>query len=82
MDAVPRGAALVEDAHVRPMMGRDVLEPLPSSRFPYPTVDPFILVHEAVVPIIPESGSLGSRPQQEGATRWSPIAWSMATMNK
>jgi len=53
---VPREAALVEDAHVRPMMGLDVLEPLPSARIPYRTVDPFILVHEAVVPITPDRG--------------------------
>jgi hypothetical protein len=49
IDAVRREAAQVDDAHVRPMMGPDVLEPLLSSRFPYRTVDPFILVHEAVV---------------------------------
>lgn len=41
------------------MMGLDVLEPLPSARIPYRTVDPFILVHEAVVPITPQRGSLG-----------------------
>jgi hypothetical protein len=29
IDAAPREAAPVEDAHVRPMMGLDVLEPLP-----------------------------------------------------
>jgi hypothetical protein len=80
--AALREAAVVEDAHVRPMMGPDVLEPLPSERIPCRTVDPFILVHEAVVPITPERGRLGSRPQQEGATRWPPIAWSTATMNK
>ncbi len=82
IDAVPREAALVEDAHVRPMMGLDFLQPLPSARIPYRTVDPFILVHEALVPITPDRGSLGSRPQQEGATRWPPIASSTATMNK
>ena len=56
IEAVPREAALIEDAHVRPMMGPDVLEPLPSARIPYRTVDPFILVHEAVVPITRSAG--------------------------
>jgi hypothetical protein len=50
-----REVVLVEDAHVRPMMGLGVLEPLPSRRIPYSMVDPFILVHEAVVPISPVS---------------------------
>jgi quercetin 2,3-dioxygenase len=42
-----RDAVLVEDAHVRPMMGFEILEPLPSRAVPYERVDPFILVHEA-----------------------------------
>lgn len=45
-----REVVLVEDAHIRPMMGLEVLEPLPSAHIPYPQVDPFILVHEGVVP--------------------------------
>jgi quercetin 2,3-dioxygenase len=46
-----RDAILVVDAHTRPMMGIDVLEPVPSARVPYELSDPYILVHEAVVPI-------------------------------
>ena len=42
-----REAILVEDAHIRPMMGFEILEPLPSRTVPYAQVDPFILVHEA-----------------------------------
>ena len=42
-----REAILVEDAHIRPMMGFEILEPLPSRSVPYAQVDPFILVHEA-----------------------------------
>ena len=42
-----RDAILVEDAHVRPMMGFEILEPLPARSVPYERVDPFILVHEA-----------------------------------
>ena len=39
-----REIVLVEDAHVRPMMGNRVLESLPSRNIPYSIVDPFILV--------------------------------------
>ena len=49
-----REVVLVEDAHLRPVMGLDILEPLPSRRIPYSLVDPFILVHEGIVPITPE----------------------------
>lgn len=52
-----REIVLVEDAHVRPMMGINVLEPLPSRNIPYVDVDPFILVHEATVPITAEWAS-------------------------
>jgi quercetin 2,3-dioxygenase len=44
----------VEDARIRPMMGLDILESLPLAQIPYALVDPFILVHEGVVPITPE----------------------------
>jgi len=44
---IPRDAVLVEDAHVRPMMGFEILEPVPSRNVPYDVSDPFILVHEA-----------------------------------
>ncbi len=45
--ATSRDAVLVEDAHIRPMMGFEILEPLPSRSVPYERVDPFILVHES-----------------------------------
>src|SRR5918995_736062 len=45
--ATSRKAVLVEDAHVRPMMGFEILEPVPSRSVPYERLDPFILVHEA-----------------------------------
>ena len=41
-----RDVVRVEDAHLRPMMGLDILEPLPSRSIPYEQVDPFLLVHE------------------------------------
>ena len=46
-EVTSREAILVEDAHIRPMMGFEILEPLPSRSVPYAQVDPFILVHEA-----------------------------------
>jgi redox-sensitive bicupin YhaK (pirin superfamily) len=52
-----RSVVALEDGHVRPMMGLNVLEPLPSARIPYSAVDPFVLVHEATVPITPEWAS-------------------------
>ena len=50
IDTSEREVVLVEDAHIRPMMGLEILEPLPSAHIPYSQVDPFILVHEGVVP--------------------------------
>jgi len=45
--ATSRKAILIEDAHTRPMMGFEILEPVPSRSAPYEVTDPFILVHEA-----------------------------------
>src|SRR3989442_6045478 len=42
-----RDVVLVEDAHIRPMMGFEILEPLPTRSVPYERLDPFILVHES-----------------------------------
>jgi redox-sensitive bicupin YhaK (pirin superfamily) len=47
VEQTSREAILVEDAHVRPMMGFEILEPLPTRSLPYGRLDPFILVHEA-----------------------------------
>ena len=44
---ISRDAVLVEDAHIRPMMGFEILEPLPTRSLPYERLDPFILVHES-----------------------------------
>jgi redox-sensitive bicupin YhaK (pirin superfamily) len=54
IETAERDVVLVEDARIRPMMGLDILESLPLARIPYELVDPFILVHEGVVPITPE----------------------------
>jgi redox-sensitive bicupin YhaK (pirin superfamily) len=61
-----RDVVLVEDAHVRPMMGLDILEPLPSRDIPYELVDPFILVHEGVVPVTPEWASRDTKHPHRG----------------
>jgi hypothetical protein len=46
VETAQREVVHLEDAHTRPMMGLDILEPLPSRSIPYEQVDPFILVHE------------------------------------
>ena len=60
----------VEDAPVRPMMGLDVPEPLPA-RFPYRLSDPFILVHEATVPITPEWAQSATPPTRTAGSTTS-----------
>jgi len=75
-----REIAIVEDAHVRPMMGLNVLEPLPSRNIPYTQVDPFILVHEAVVPITPEWASADTEHPHRGFDNlWYLIRGSAST---
>jgi redox-sensitive bicupin YhaK (pirin superfamily) len=80
LDAAARAVVLVEDAHIRPMMGLDILEPLPSAKIPYPLVDPFILVHEAVVPITPERAGLDTTHPHRGFDNlWYAISGSSST---
>ncbi len=75
-----REVVLLEKAHVRPMMGLGVLEPLPSARIPYEMVDPYILVHEAVVPITPEFGQLDTTHPHRGFDNlWYAISGSAST---
>jgi quercetin 2,3-dioxygenase len=75
-----REIVLVEDARIRPMMGLDVLESLPQARIPYGLVDPFILVHEAVVPITPEWASLDTKHPHRGFDNlWYLLAGSAST---
>src|SRR6266508_3047293 len=61
-----RDAVLVEDAHVRPMMGLEVLEPVPAQNVPYELSDPYVLVHEATVPINPERAKLDTTHPHRG----------------
>src|SRR5918994_1557149 len=75
-----REVVLVEDAHIRPMMGLDVLEPLPSRTIPYSQVDPFILVHEGVVPITEERASMDTRHPHRGFDNlWYVLAGEAST---
>ena len=80
IDTGRREIVLIEEAHIRPMMGLDILEPLPSARIPYRMVDPYILVHEAVVPITPERASLNTRHPHRGFDNlWYVISGSAST---
>jgi redox-sensitive bicupin YhaK (pirin superfamily) len=75
-----REVVLVEDAHVRPMMGIRVLESLPGWQIPYALVDPFILVHEAVVPITPEWAKQDTEHPHRGFDNlWYVLAGSAST---
>jgi redox-sensitive bicupin YhaK (pirin superfamily) len=75
-----RDVLLVEDAHVRPMMGLSVLEPVPSRTIPYEELDPFVLVHEAVVPISPERAALDTRHPHRGFDNlWYLLSGSAST---
>ena len=80
IDTAEREVVLVEDAHIRPMMGLDILEPLPSAQIPYPLVDPFILVHEGVVPIDPDRARLDTTHPHRGFDNlWYAISGSSST---
>lgn len=80
LDTSQREIVQVEDARIRPMMGINVLEPLPSRRIPYALVDPFILVHEAVVPITPERAGLDTTHPHRGFDNlWYAISGSSST---
>jgi redox-sensitive bicupin YhaK (pirin superfamily) len=75
-----RDIVLAEDAHVRPMMGLDILEPLPSRQIPYPLVDPFILVHEGVVPNSHERAGLDTTHPHRGFDNlWYAVSGSSST---
>ena len=80
MDTAKREIVLIEEAHIRPIMGLDILEPLPSARIPYSMVDPYILVHEAVIPITPERVSWETKHSHRGFDNlWYAIPGSSST---
>ncbi len=62
------------------MMGIDVLETLPSPGIPYSLVDPFILVHEGVVPITPEWAGMDTKHPHRGFDNlWYLVSGSAST---
>ena len=76
----PRDILLVESARVRPMMGINVLESLPLARIPYRLVDPFILVHEAVLPINAQRAGLDTKHPHRGFDNlWYSISGTAST---
>ncbi len=80
VETAAREVVLVEDAHVRPMMGLEILEPLPSRNIPYELVDPYILVHEGVVPITPERAAMDTTHPHRGFDNlWYVIAGEAST---
>jgi len=80
IDTAEREILIVEDAKIRPMMGLEVLETLPSRGIPYELVDPFILVHEGVVPITPEWASMDTKHPHRGFDNlWYLVAGSAST---
>ena len=80
LQATARDAVLVEPAHVRPMMGLEVLEPVPARNVPYELSDPFILVHEATVPITPERAKLDTTHPHRGFDNlWYILSGSAST---
>ena len=80
INARAREAILVTDARIRPMMGLNVLESLPHPQIPYELVDPYILVHEAVVPITPERAALDTTHPHRGFDNlWYAVSGSSST---
>ncbi len=80
VDTAQREIVLVEDAHIRPMMGNQVLESLPSRHIPYSLVDPFILVHEADLKIDPNQESQDTTHPHRGFDNlWYAISGSSST---
>jgi redox-sensitive bicupin YhaK (pirin superfamily) len=74
-----RDAVLVEDAHVRPMMGFEILEPLPSWSVPYERVDPFLLVHESRLRLSELAGVDTKHPHRGFDNLWYILEGSAST---
>jgi redox-sensitive bicupin YhaK (pirin superfamily) len=80
IDTAQRDVTVVEDAHIRPMMGNQVLEPLPSRNIPYSVVDPYILVHEATVKVTPEQARVDTTHPHRGFDNlWYAVSGSSST---
>jgi redox-sensitive bicupin YhaK (pirin superfamily) len=75
-----RQVVALEDARTRPIMGLEVLEALPSRHIPYSLVDPYILVHEAVVPNSAERAGFETKHPHRGFDNlWYAISGSSST---
>jgi hypothetical protein len=74
-----RAAVLVEDAHIRPMMGFGVIEALPSREVPYEAVDPFILVHESRLRLSELQGLDTKHPHRGFDNLWYILKGSAST---
>jgi quercetin 2,3-dioxygenase len=80
LDTQQRDIVLVETGHIRPMMGNQILESLPSRHIPYELVDPYILVHEAIVPISAEQASMDTKHPHRGFDNlWYTVAGETST---
>jgi len=80
IDTAQRDIVLLEDAHIRPMMGNEVLEPLPSRGIRYMLVDPYILVHEATITITPEQARVDTTHPHRGFDNlWYAVSGSSST---
>ncbi len=80
VETAQRDIVLVEDAHIRPMMGNQVLESLPSRHIPYSLVDPYILVHEADLKITPDQAPQDTTHPHRGFDNlWYAITGSSST---
>jgi hypothetical protein len=80
IETTEREVVLVEDAHIRPMMGLEILEPLPSANIPYELVDPYILVHEGVVPNSQERAGIDTTHPHRGFDNlWYAVSGSSST---
>ncbi len=80
VETAQRQIVLVEDAHIRPMIGSQVLESLPSRHIPYSMVDPYILVHEAEVKVTPgQEAQDTTHPHRGFDNLWYAINGSSST---
>jgi redox-sensitive bicupin YhaK (pirin superfamily) len=80
IDTAQREIVVVEDAHIRPMMGNQVLESLPSRNIPYSLVDPYILVHEATIKVTPEMADQDTTHPHRGFDNlWYAVTGSSST---
>jgi hypothetical protein len=79
VETATRDAVLVEDAHIRPMMGFAILEALPSRHVPYSQVDPFILVHESRLRLSDLSGVDTKHPHRGFDNLWYILEGSAST---